>query len=168
MITLARSVLLPPEIDELRAVCTSNPAYWRYSGDLDPEDMSDEAVHAMLREDASADGCELLTARDEQQRVIGLAQILLRHPRDGHPWITLLLVDGDTHRRGHGRAIAAALENRFRSEGEEAVRLGVLQNNIEAQHFWTAMGYEQIDLRPDVAKGRPTLVMHKDLRTHPL
>ena len=55
-----------------------------------------------------------------------------RHPVDGHPWIGLLLVDGRLARRGYGRAIVTALEDRFRSEGAAAVRLGVLVGNAEA------------------------------------
>ncbi|MEV7025188.1 GNAT family N-acetyltransferase [Kitasatospora sp. NPDC093558] len=163
MVELSRSVLLPPEIDELTRVCETNPQYWRYSGDLDPDDLSVAGIHAMLRDEARADGCELLTARAADGRTVGLAQVLLRHPRDGFPWIGLLLVDGRAHRSGHGRAIAGALEERFRAAGETGVRLGVLQDNVEAERFWTALGYRRIDMRPDAAKGRPTLVMHKDL-----
>jgi len=43
--------------------------------------------------------------------------------------------------------------------------LGILENNIRAQQFWTALGYRQVDRQPDLAKGRPALVMHKDLRS---
>lgn len=165
MISLTPATLSDSEIDELHAVCSTNRRYWGYSGDLDPGDVSRDAVTAMLREEAEADGCELQVARDADGRLVGFASLLLRHPVDGHPWIGLLLVDGRLRRQGHGRRIAAALEQRFRDEGEPGVRLGILENNIEAQRFWTALGYRQIDLRPDLDKGRPTLVMHKDL--HP-
>ena len=30
--------------------------------------------------------------------------------------------------------------------------LGILENNIRAQQFWTALGYQEIDRQPDLAK----------------
>jgi hypothetical protein len=64
-----------------------------------------------------------------------------------------------------GGCTAAAIEERFRSEGQPAIRLGILENNIQAQEFWTALRYQDFDRQPDLAKGRPALVMHKDLRS---
>ena len=61
-----------------------------------------------------------------------------------------------------GQAIATTLR-RFGDRG--AIRLGILENNIHAQPFWTALGYQEIDRQPDLAKGRPALVMRKDLRS---
>jgi ribosomal protein S18 acetylase RimI-like enzyme len=165
VISLTLATLSDSEVDEMHAVCSTNRLYWHCSGDLDPGDISREAVEVMLHDEAEAGGCELLAARDVTGRLVGFAQVLRRHPADGHPWIGLLLVDGRLRRQGHGSAIAAVLEERFCREGALGVRLGILENNIEAQRFWTALGYREIDRRPDLAKGRPTLVMHKDLRS---
>ena len=166
LISLAPATLTESETGEMHAVCAANPGFWQSSGDLDPDDISRDAVAAMLHGEAAAEGCELLAARDATGRLVGLAVVLPYNPGDGHPWIGLLLVDGRLHRRGHGSAIAA-IEERFRSEGQPAIRLGILENNIQAQQFWTALGYRQVDRQPDLANGRPTLVMHKDLRSRP-
>ncbi|MET8311613.1 GNAT family N-acetyltransferase [Micromonospora sp. NPDC005173] len=147
--------------DDLFEVYSTNKDYWRYSGDLDPENINRSAVAAMLADLAFEE--EALVARDGAGRIVGYVQVLPQHPKDDHPWIGLLLVDGRYRRQGHGRAIAAAIEQRFRDAGARAVRLGVLTNNVEAQHFWTALGYRRIDLRPDLAKGRATLVLEKPL-----
>ncbi|MFI7600630.1 GNAT family N-acetyltransferase [Actinoplanes sp. NPDC049681] len=161
MITLHRATLTAAELGSLDEICRSQPAYWRASGDQDPDSMTRAEIEAMLREDAEADGCETVVGRDSAGRVVGFAQLLLRHPVDGHPWIGLLMVDGRQGRRGYGREIVTAVEDRFRSEGATAVRLGVLVVNTEAQQFWARLGYREIDLRPDRAKGRPTFVMEK-------
>ncbi|BFU43138.1 GNAT family N-acetyltransferase [Krasilnikovia sp. MM14-A1004] len=163
MITLSRATLVGDELDSLVEICLSQPDYWRCSGDQDPESMSRATLEPMLREDAEADGCETVVARDGTGRAVGFAQLLLRHPTDGHPWIGLLLVDGRQGRQGYGRTIVTAIEDRFRAEGATAIRLGVLVVNPEAQQFWEALGYRRIDLRPDRAKGRPTRVMEKRL-----
>ena len=163
MITLTTARLDDDEIGQLEAICRSQVEYWRISGDQDPDTMTQESIAAMLREDAAADGCETVVARDSDGRVVGFAQLLLRHPVDGCPWIGLLLVDGRRGRRqGYGRAIVAAIEERL--TGVSAIRLGVLVANEAAKPFWHALGYRRIDLRLDRAKGRPTIVMEKTLR----
>jgi hypothetical protein len=100
VITLTRARLDEDEIGQLDAICRSQAEYWRASGDQDPDAMTRESVAAMLREDAEADGCETVVARDDDGRVVGFAQLLLRHPVDGCPWIGLLLVMGKAHRLG--------------------------------------------------------------------
>ena len=74
-----------------------------------------------------------------------------------------MLVDGRQERQGYGWAIVAAVEHRFRAVGATAVRLGVLVANAGAQPFWEALGYREIDLRADRAKGRLTRVLEKPL-----
>ncbi|MEV6344011.1 GNAT family N-acetyltransferase [Actinoplanes sp. NPDC051851] len=147
--------------DDLYEVYASNPEYWRFSGDLDPDDITRPLVSGML-DDLGPDE-EALVARAEDGRIVGYAEILHHHPVDGHPWIGLLLIDGRHHRKGYGRMIATQLENRFRMAGRSTLYLGVLTNNLKAQQFWTALGYRRVDLRPDRAKARPTLVLAKQL-----
>jgi ribosomal protein S18 acetylase RimI-like enzyme len=164
---MAVATLSEPEIGELHAVCAANRPYWRRSGDLDPENITVAAVTQMLRDDLAEDGTELRIARDGAGRLVGFAEILPAHPADGDPWIGLLLVDGRQRRHGHGRAITTALEDRFRDEGADRVGLAVLEDNTEALAFWTALGYQETDRRRDRDKGRPCIVMHKDLRDRP-
>ncbi|WP_026413817.1 GNAT family N-acetyltransferase [Actinomadura oligospora] len=163
MIRLAAVVLDDDEISELQGVFASNPDYWRLSGDLEPGAVTLEAVRDMVRAEAGVEGHEVLTARDGNGALVGYVELLLNHPRDGYPWIGFLLVHGEHRRKGLGRAIAGAVEARLRGCGATAIGLGVLENNPEALAFWTALGCVELDRRPDVAKGRPTIVMRKAL-----
>ncbi|MEV4258655.1 GNAT family N-acetyltransferase [Spirillospora sp. NPDC049652] len=163
MISLTPVTLDGDELAEVHAVFASNPAYWRYSGDLDPGAVTPEAVEALVRGELGQDGHEVLAARDESGVLVGYVEILLRHPRDKAPWIGFLMVHGERRGQGLGRAVADAAEARLRDRGDTTVWLGVLETNTEAFGFWTALGYEEADRRPDVAKGRPTIVMRKSL-----
>ncbi|MBL7256852.1 GNAT family N-acetyltransferase [Paractinoplanes lichenicola] len=160
MIFLSEATLAGPELESLYEICCSRPEYWRLSGDLDLDALSRAEVEAVLSDDT-------VVARDAGGRVVGFAQLLDEHPVDGHPWIGLLLVDGRLDRQGHGRAIVEAIEERYRSKGATALRLGVLVNNEPAYAFWQAVGYRQIDLRPDLTKSRPTRVMEKRVAREP-
>ncbi|MFB8088629.1 GNAT family N-acetyltransferase [Streptomyces sp. NPDC055992] len=151
------------EIDEVVALYASNPAYWRAAGEYDPDDIRASRVEADLREEAAAEGGEVLLARDGEGCLAGLVCLLDRHPKDGLPWIGLLMVDGGSRRTGVGRRLAGLVEDRFRAGGRSGLRLAVLENNPDALAFWGALGWQEIDRRADTAHGRPCIVMHKQL-----
>ncbi|MGW0330467.1 GNAT family N-acetyltransferase [Streptomyces sp. NPDC003011] len=155
-----------PLLTELTALYAANRDFHALSGDFpDPQDIRPEQVAAALAEEAVTPGAEVLLARSEG-RLIGIAVTLGRHPdpADPDPWIGLLMVAADVQRRGHGRRLAALVEDRFRAAGRAAVRLAVLDANPKGLAFWTALGYEVIGHRADRARGRPCAVLRKPLR----
>nr|WP_202539361.1 GNAT family N-acetyltransferase [Streptomyces sp. SID8379] len=144
----------------------SNSEFFTLSGDFpDPDAITPGQVAAALAEEAAMDGAEGLLARDEAGRLVGVALTLAHHPdpADPDPWIGLLLVDVSRQRTGHGRELAATIENRFRADGRAAVRLAVLDNNPRGLAFWTALGYVEIARRSDRQLGRPCRVLRKEL-----
>jgi len=154
-----------PLLTELTALYAANRDFMALSGDFpDPDDIRPEQVAAALAEELAHPDAEVLLARSEG-RLVGVAITLARHPdpADPDPWIGLLMVDAAVHRQGYGRRLAALVEDRFRTEGRTAVRLAVLDGNDRALAFWTALGYEVIDRRPDLQHGRPCSVLRKPL-----
>ncbi|WP_405680531.1 GNAT family N-acetyltransferase [Streptomyces sp. NBC_00868] len=161
--TLHPLAFSPGEIAEIVDLYASNPDYCRDAGEYDPEHIEADRVEADLREEAGTEACEVLLARDAQGTLVGLLSLLNRHPRDGRPWIGLLMVHGGLHRKGFGRLLVDLVEERFRSEGRDGVRLAVLENRPPSLAFWSSLGWQEIDRRPDVQHGRPCIVMHKEL-----
>ncbi|MGW3357009.1 GNAT family N-acetyltransferase [Streptomyces bungoensis] len=152
---------------ELTALYASNREFLELSGDFpDPDDVRAEQVAAEVAGELAQPSGEVLLARVEG-RLVGLVMTLGRHPdpADPDPWIGLLMVDAAAHGKGYGRRIATLVEDRFRAAGRDAVRLAVLGSNPKGMAFWTALGYEVIDHRPDHALGRPCAVLRKVLRT---
>ncbi|MEV6332263.1 GNAT family N-acetyltransferase [Streptomyces sp. NPDC051909] len=162
-LSLAPLGFSPQEIAEVVDLYATNPEYCRAAGEYDPEHIPADRVEADLREEADTEGCEVLIARDEDGRLVGLLCLLDRHPADDQPWIGLLLVHGDIHRQGIGRLLAGLVEERFRGEGRDGIRLAVLENTPTSLAFWSALGWQEIDRRADNQHGRPCIVMHKQL-----
>ncbi|MFG2120912.1 GNAT family N-acetyltransferase [Streptomyces sp. NPDC048710] len=171
---------LPAELlTELTALYASNREFHALSGDFpDPDDVRPEQVAVALADELAHPDAEVLLARwgsprsSEAEsggggRVVGIVITLARHPdpADSDPWIGLLMVDAAEQGKGYGRRVAALVEERFRAAGRRAVRLAVLDNNPKGLAFWTALGYETVDHRPDRAHGRPCAVLRKVLRT---
>jgi GNAT superfamily N-acetyltransferase len=154
-----------PLLTELTALYVSNRDFHALSGDFpNPDGISPQQVATALAEELVNPGAEVLLARSGG-RLVGIAITLGHHPdpADPDPWIGLLMVDASLRRQGYGRRLVSLLEDRFRAVGRTAVRLAVLEGNVRGLAFWTALGYETIDRRPDLGKGRPCAVLRKVL-----
>ncbi|MFC8505203.1 GNAT family N-acetyltransferase [Streptomyces sp. NPDC057411] len=154
-----------PLLTELTALYASNHAFQQLSGDFpDPDDIRPEQVAASLADELAEPSAEVLLARSAG-RLVAVAVTLGRHPDPAQtePWLGLLMVHAEEHRAGYGRRLAAYVEDGFRSRGRTGLRLAVLENNPRALAFWTSLGYEETARRPDLAHGRPCVVMRKAL-----
>ncbi|MEU7552321.1 GNAT family N-acetyltransferase [Streptomyces sp. NPDC044571] len=161
-----------PVLTEIAALYATNRAFFELSGDFpDPARITVEQVAAALADELAHDGAEVLLARSAG-RLVGLAATLAHHPDpasgDPDPWIGLLLVDATAHRRGHGRTLAALLEERFRTAGRTGVRIAVLDNNPGALAFWQAQGYTVLRHAKDLERGRDCAVLRKPLQGAPV
>ncbi|MEU6392825.1 GNAT family N-acetyltransferase [Streptomyces sp. NPDC046939] len=160
---------LPGELlTEVTEVYAANREFFALSGDFpDPDAITDAQVAVALADELAVPGAEVLLAR-VGGRLVGLAVTLAHHPEaterdDPDPWIGLLMITADRQRQGLGRELATAVEDRFRADGRTGVRLAVLDTNPEALAFWRALGYVELDRRPDLRKGRPCRVLRKPL-----
>ncbi|MEU5915627.1 GNAT family N-acetyltransferase [Streptomyces sp. NPDC047141] len=164
---LEDGVALPGALlTELTALYASNEEFHQLSGDFpDPSDVRPEQVAAALAEELAQPTAEVLLARSGG-RLVAVAVTLGRHPdpADPDPWLGLLMVHADERRAGHGRRLAAYVEDRFRAAGRTGLRLAVLENNPKALAFWTALGYRETARRPDLAHGRACVVLRKILQ----
>ncbi|MBK3571297.1 bifunctional GNAT family N-acetyltransferase/NUDIX hydrolase [Streptomyces sp. MBT62] len=167
-LTSTEAGALPGELlTELAALYASHHAFHALSGDFpDPENIRPEQVATALADELADPAVEVLLARSAG-RLTGIAITLGTHPdpADEDPWIGLLMIDATQQQQGYGRQLASLVEDRFRTAGRTAVRLAVLDNNPQALAFWTTLGYEVIDHRPDRQLGRPCTVLRKQLRT---
>lgn len=79
------------------------------------------------------------------EELLGLACVLMPHPREPYPWIGLLLLDARCQGRGFGEEAAVALERMFYFESYREARLAVLQENPRAYSFWRRLGYQEYE-----------------------
>lgn len=123
----------PDDLDTIQDIVNSNTAYNRMENGR-PERSREE-----LLEQLSPDQHSLMIRLDG--RAIGLLQYLDRNPKDGYPWLGLLMIHEELKGKGYGKAVYAAFEQRLKREGKQSVRIGVIPENEPAKGFWSSLGF---------------------------
>jgi L-amino acid N-acyltransferase YncA len=109
----------------------------------------------------------LVLRRRSDGRVVGWAEVLDEHPRDGVPWIGLLQVHGQEQRRGLGREAAEALVGWAAARGATVLRVGVDEGNTAGAAFGQALGFSAVDERERVGPDGPVRVTVLERRLEP-
>jgi RimJ/RimL family protein N-acetyltransferase len=140
----------PDDVEGLLAVALSNPEFLAtHEGSAGEPGRYDRS---MLERDLAVAELDpsrhpLVVRRAQGGEVVGWAEVLDEHPRDGVPWIGLLELRADVHRQGLGREAARALADWYRERGIARLRLGVDDGNVAAAAFWRSLGYRSVDRR---------------------
>lgn len=72
---------------------------------------------------------------------IGVMDYLMENPKDGCPWLGLLMIHGDYQGYGFGTQAYALYENMMLERGIPKIRIGVIKENVKAHHFWKSLGF---------------------------
>ncbi len=95
--------------------------------------------HADIALARRRDNSTVLVGRDGGAIV---ATVMVGH--DGHRgWVYYVAVDPERHKRGLGRSIMAAAEDWLRTAGIPKLQLLVRRENVEANAFSEALGFEE-------------------------
>lgn len=129
------------DLPALLPVYETNPVYMTLSEGA-PGYTLEQLTQEWQEAAAEPDRTMLGIYRKEDDLTVGVADYLRRNPKDGMPWLGLLMVRGDLHRTGFGAEALQGLLTHFRLvEGWPAVRLGVISTNESALRFWERQGF---------------------------
>ncbi len=72
---------------------------------------------------------------------VAVLDFLPHNPKDGFPWIGLMMVNGQFHSKGFGAKAYQLFERKLVERGFTSIRLAVLKNNVSGKMFWNKMGF---------------------------
>ncbi|HEY7832479.1 MAG TPA: GNAT family N-acetyltransferase [Ktedonobacterales bacterium] len=83
---------------------------------------------------------------------VGTADYIEEHPEQGVPWLGALVIARAQQRQGLGSEAFTALATAFRERHHwPALRIGVGSWNSGALAFWERLGFQRVNLRPEIA-----------------
>jgi GNAT superfamily N-acetyltransferase len=92
---------------------------------------------------------------------IGIIDFIMRNPRDGKPWLGLMIIHKDWTRKGIAEKALSMYEEMMAERGITEVRLGCFTANKPGLSFWTKMGFLQI--KQIEFRDKPLWIMEKKI-----
>lgn len=77
----------------------------------------------------------------ENDKAIGVLDIIQEYPEQTSFWIGLLLINGISHSKGIGSKIVCAILNAAKIAGYKSAQLGVIDTNAKGIAFWQKHGF---------------------------
>jgi RimJ/RimL family protein N-acetyltransferase len=131
------------DLGDVLQLFLGNPTYleWTEGGDYDLEKLQRDWQVAHV-----TPGREMLALRErEAGALVGIVEYLEHNDQDGHPWIGLILVDGERQREGFGREALEAVIERLDAAWASPVRLGVIAQNVPGMRLAMSLGFSPYD-----------------------
>ena len=139
-------------------VFKSNPQYleWTEEGDYDLDTLRADWETAR-----SAQGRNMLALRDrETAEILGVIEYLDVNANDGHPWIGLIMVAAEHHRKGLAGEALLAVCDHVHLNWASPIRLGVIDENRAGLGLAISLGFEPYgEAFQDLGGGERRLVL---------
>lgn len=141
------------DFPELLRVYNSNPDYMEYT--TGKRTVTVETVEQDHAENmALADSYSYCLREAASDSTIGIAQFILNNPRDGHPWLGLIIIDRRAQGKGYAKEFLDCLIGWYRNNGYTSLHLGVLEKNQAVVPFYEKVGFVTYEERVTEKLGR--------------
>lgn len=122
-------------------LCRRNPLYYQYCPPFVTEDSIRRDMAALPPKKTAADkyyvGCF------DGRQLVGVIDLILCYPNDQTAFIGFFMTEASIQGKGVGSAIIADLCACLAEIGISYVRLGWVQGNPQAEHFWHKNGFTE-------------------------
>ncbi|MCE0451956.1 GNAT family N-acetyltransferase [Brevibacillus sp. AF8] len=141
------------DFPELLTVYNSNPDYMEFA-------FGKRVVTLQTVEDdhqdnlAFADSYSFSIREVHGTEIIGIAQFILRNPRDGQPWLGLIMLHSAYQSHGYAREFLDTLIAWYRENGYTSLHLAVLEKNSRVVPFYERYGFAVYEERETEKIGR--------------
>ena len=164
---LRANPLVASEVPALQAFFEENPEYFLAVNGVPPRPSeAQEEFDDSPPADIPFNAKWLIGFTDPAGKLVGFAGVL-SDILAAHVWhVGIFIVASSLHGTGAATSLYDTLERWMSANGAAWIRLGVVQGNIKAEHFWRKMGYREVRKRLGIKMGSRTndvLVLVKPL-----
>lgn len=155
---MERKELSTEDIPEVLELYRTNPQYFVH---CPPEPDEDSVSGDMTVKPEGIGIIKHFYGWYEDGRLCALMDLLENYPETGKAWIGLFMVHSEFQHKGMGRILIKLMCEGL-SKDKDEIRLGVMETNTPAFHFWQACGFEKYGSREGIILMRKTLNKEKD------
>lgn len=124
--------------------------YFMLSEGQIPEDC-DELLYDLPPGKSAGD--KVLLGIYDAEKLIGIIDCIMGFPSDRTCMIGLLLIDRQYRKMGIGQSAFDHIQALAQNQQMEVLRIGVIESNSNANHFWSKAGFRQVDIKGPMVFG---------------
>ncbi len=162
-------VLSAADGDKLQVLCEKCTDYFELIQGYPAGPSESQSLFTALPEGKAYEDKYLLGIFSEPtSELIGVIDLIRDFPTSGEWILGLMLLNPEFRARGVGRQVCQSLAVWCQSSGADTIRLGVVEDNTKAIHFWQKCGFEEFSRKPfqrHGSKDHTTIVMRLHLNT---
>ncbi|SJZ45612.1 GNAT family N-acetyltransferase [Anaerorhabdus furcosa] len=156
--------LTKENVEDIYNCLLSNDEYNKMSND----EVSRKVAEDMLscRPPGIMEENKTLYGAFEEDKCIGISDVIFGYPDKETSFIGLLMIDGEHHKQGYGKRFYELIEKVIDSNAYKKIALGVLMNNMKGYTFWQKQGYvlKEIRKRKDTSEETDIKYMEKEIK----
>lgn len=139
--TFELRILTGTDIPELLSLCLANPQYYRYCPPAPDEKSLYADMHALPPHKTADD--KYYIGYFDHGELIAVLDLITAYPDQDTAFIGFFMMKKSRQGRNEGSAIIRELCVNLQKEGFKHVRLGWVQGNPQAEHFWHKNGFQE-------------------------
>lgn len=134
-------ILTDDDVASIYNLCSRNPLYYQHCPPFVTEEIIRSDMKALPPGKSYEDKYYL--GYLDGGRLIAVMDYINAFPDDQTDFIGFFMVDSVLQKKGVGSDIIQELCEYLRQEGRRAIRLGWVQGNLQAEHFWKKNGFNE-------------------------
>lgn len=148
------------DISDVYNLCKANTKYYEYAK-TEPTKRNLTEVISQLPEGTGPENKYFVGFYDND-RLIAILDLITKYPNVDNAFIGWFMVDVHLQRKGLGSELFADIRSSLKAQGYNHLRLGVIENNVEAINFWTKQGFKYTGIT-NKQEEYNVLVMSRDI-----
>lgn len=148
------------DIPEVLSLCGKNTLYYRYCPPCVSEQSLRNDMSALPPGKTLAD--KYYIGYFDGRKLIAVLDLILSYPDHGIAWIGFFMLDADRQNHGVGSSIISELFASLKRTGINEIRLGWVEGNPQAEHFWHKNGFTETGIK-NTRDERTVVLARKDI-----
>ena len=148
------------DISDVYNLCKANTKYYEYAK-TEPTKRNLTEVISQLPVGTGPENKYFVGFYDND-KLIAILDLITKYPNVDNAFIGWFMVDVHLQRKGLGSELFADIRSSLKAQGYNHLRLGVIENNVEAINFWTKQGFKYTGIT-NKQEEYNVLVMSRDI-----
>ena len=154
-------VLEADDVDGIVSLCSENKQYYKYCPPLVTHESIQADMKALPPDKDYSD--KYYVGYFDGDKLIAVLDLIMAYPNEKTAFVGFFMTDVSGQNKGMGSSLVSELGDYLHGIGVKSIRLGWVDGNPQAEHFWLKNGFAPTGVKYDT-DNYTVVVAQKDIR----